>query len=385
MTMERLRKYLVYTILIGWLCAVALPMGWVLLNSLRSSKEFVQNPFGMPWIVTGTPADGLLEREELVAAIGNPGPPELVNEFGPNVLEQILEKFEELDRYDGVQNGALQVGDRAASDVIHRGSGFSSSDIAHIEAAASHSFARSAAVENYRKAWVESNFSQFFFNSVWVTFWSLFGTLALASMAAYVLARFEFRGNRLLFIFFISGMMIPAQLLLIPVFFEFSWLSELGTQLLQPFGLEFQLYDSHFGLILLYIALSLPFTILVLSGFFKSLPGTLREAAILDGCGEYRVFWHVMLPLAKPGLITAGIFNFLGIWNEYIFALVFVNTPEKKTLPLGLASVSIQAQYKTDFGLMFAGLVIVVIPTLLVYILLQRRLTEGITMGALKG
>jgi N-acetylglucosamine transport system permease protein len=111
----------------------------------------------------------------------------------------------------------------------------------------------------------------------------------------------------------------------------------------------------------------------------------LREAAIMDGCGEYRTFWHVMLPLAKPGLITAAIFNFLGIWNEYIFALVFVNTPENKTLPLGLASVSMQAQYRTDFGLLFAALVIVVLPTLLVYVVLQRQLTEGITAGALKG
>ncbi|MCH8205293.1 MAG: carbohydrate ABC transporter permease, partial [Candidatus Hydrogenedentes bacterium] len=91
------------------------------------------------------------------------------------------------------------------------------------------------------------------------------------------------------------------------------------------------------------------------------------------------------LPLARPGLVTAAIFNFLGIWNEYLFALVFVNSPEKKTLPLGLASVSIQAQYKTDFGLMFAGLVIIMLPTLLVYLLLQRQLTKGITVGALKG
>jgi ABC-type glycerol-3-phosphate transport system permease component len=92
-----------------------------------------------------------------------------------------------------------------------------------------------------------------------------------------------------------------------------------------------------------------------------------------------------MLPLARPGLITAAIFNFLGLWNEYLFALVFVNSTENKTLPLGLASVSIQAQYKTDFGLLFAGLVIVIVPTLLVYIVLQRQLTSGITMGALKG
>jgi len=377
--MDRARKYLVYTILIAWFCAVALPMIWVLVNSLRSSQEFVQNPFGVPWIFTGTTPDGVLERKEIEAAIGGSPPTQFDQAKWDEALQHLLNDFDRLDRNG---NGVLEDEDtRMMSAYVPFILGY----VEHIEAAASRRLALAAASDNYRKAWVESNFSRFFFNSVWVTFWSLLGTLSLASMAAYVLARFEFRGSRLLFMFFISGMMIPAQLLLIPVFFQFSWLSEMGTQILHPFGLQFQLYDSHFGLIILYIALSLPFTILVLSGFFKSLPGALREAAILDGCGEYRVFWHVMLPLAKPGLITAGIFNFLGIWNEYIFALVFVNTPEKKTLPLGLASVSIQAQYKTDFGLMFAGLVIVVIPTLLVYILLQRRITDGITMGALKG
>lgn len=242
-----------------------------------------------------------------------------------------------------------------------------------------------AAQANFAAAWVKSHFSRFFFNSVIVTGISLLGTLALSAMAAYVLARFSFRGNRTLFVYFISGMMIPAQLVLVPLFFQFTEMSRALTHLTAPFGYAVQLHDSLSGLIILYIALSLPFTILVLTGFFKSLPGTLREAAIIDGAGEYRVFWNVMLPLGKPGLVTAAIFNFLGLWNEYLFALVFVNASAKKTLPLGLASVSIQAQYKTDFGLMFAGLVIVMVPTLLVYIALQRQLTRGITMGALKG
>jgi len=259
--------------------------------------------------------------------------------------------------------------------------------------AASYTWANNANVptpfqamkDNYAKAWVKSRFSSFFLNSVIVTSISLCGVLACSSMAAYVLARFRFLGSRALFLYFLSGMMIPAQLVLVPLFFQFTYLSDWGSAILAPFGLELRLHDSLSGLITIYIALSLPFTILVLTGFFKTLPGALREAAIMDGCGEYRVFWHVMLPLAKPGLITAAIFNFLGLWNEYLFALVFVNTEGKKTLPLGLASVSMQAQYKTDFGLMFAGLVIVLVPTLLVYFVLQRQLTRGITLGALKG
>ncbi|MBI4557557.1 MAG: carbohydrate ABC transporter permease [Candidatus Hydrogenedentes bacterium] len=239
--------------------------------------------------------------------------------------------------------------------------------------------------DNYFNAWVKSQFSSYFLNSLVVTAASLAGILAFSAMAAYVIARFPFRGNRAVFLYFISGMMVPAQLVLVPLFFEFTYLSRWGSRLLAPLGLEVQLHDTITGLVTIYIALSLPFTILVLTGFFKSLPGELREAGIMDGCGEYRVFWHVMLPLAKPGIVTAAIFNFLGIWNEYLFALVFVNSSDNKTLPLGLAAVSIQAQYKTDFGLMFAGLVIVMIPTLFVYLLLQRHLTRGITLGALKG
>lgn len=242
-----------------------------------------------------------------------------------------------------------------------------------------------AALTNFRRAWVDSGFSRYFLNSVIVTAASLAGVLAVSAMAAYVLARFEFRGGRAVYLYFLSGMMLPAQLLLVPLFFEFGDISAALTGLLAPLGLEVNLYNSLSGLILIYIALSIPFTVLVLTGFFKSLPGALRESAIIDGCGEYTAFWHIMLPLARPGLVSAAIFNFLGLWNEYIFALVFVNSADKKTLPLGLASVSMQAQYKTDFGLMFAGLVIVVLPTLLVYIILQRQLTKGITLGALKG
>lgn len=242
-----------------------------------------------------------------------------------------------------------------------------------------------AAVGNYRTAWVDSHFSDFFLNSVLVTTISLTLILTFGALAAYALARFDFPLNRPVYLFFISGMMIPAQLVLIPLFFQFSWMGDAFSALARPLGYEVKFLDTITGLIIVYVAVSLPFTILLLTGFFKSLPGALREAAILDGASEWTVFSRIMMPLARPGLVTAAIFNFLGIWNEYLFALVFVYSPEKKTLPLGLASISIQAQYKTDFGLMFAGLVIILLPTLAIYILLQRQLTRGITLGALKG
>ncbi len=249
-----------------------------------------------------------------------------------------------------------------------------------------------ALAANYHKAWVESHFSRYFLNSVKVVGVSLALILLLGSMAAYVLARFEFVGRRLAYYVFVSGLLIPMQLILIPLFFQFSDMSEGLTGLLAPpiraLGLgrlTVSLHDSHVGLILIYVAASLPFTVFTLTAFFRTLPSEVREAAMMDGASEYRVFFSVMMPLAKPGLITVAIFNFLGLWNEYLFGLVFLSSDRLKTLPLGLASISMQAQYKSDFGLLFAGLVIAMLPTLLVYIFLQKRLTKGITTGAIKG
>lgn len=247
-------------------------------------------------------------------------------------------------------------------------------------------------IQNYRAAWYGSHFSSYFFNSVKVVSISLALILLLGSMAAYVLARFEFKGKGLIYVLFMSGLLIPMQLILIPLFFQFSAIGESLTGLLAPSAralglgeLTISLHDTHFGLILIYVAASLPFTVFVLTSFFKSLPGELREAAMLDGAGEYRTFFSVMMPIGKPGLVTVAIFNFLGLWNEYLFGLVFLNSDRLKTLPLGLASISMQAQYKSDFGLLFAGLVISMAPSLIVYLFLQEKLTKGITVGALKG
>ena len=160
--MDRLRKYLVYTILIGWLCAVALPMVWVLVNSLRSSQEFVQNPFGMPWIVTGVPADGLLERDEVATALAH-AQANALDTVSTESLEWLGEHF---DAVAGAENGVVMAGVTVGSD----GTPLSEAQLSEIEATASRPLARSAAIDNYRKAWVESNFGTFFFNSIWVTF-----------------------------------------------------------------------------------------------------------------------------------------------------------------------------------------------------------------------
>jgi ABC-type glycerol-3-phosphate transport system permease component len=226
---------------------------------------------------------------------------------------------------------------------------------------------------NFHRAWVGAHFSRYFFNSALVTAASLGGSLLMASMAAYALSRFRVPGGKPVFYLFLSGLMIPGQLAIIPLFFQ---MRSLG------------LLNSRFGLTLCYIAGSFPFAVFILAGFFKTLPTSLHEAAQIDGCSEWRAFWSIMLPLARPGLITVAIFEVLGFWNEFFTAFIFMSgagSEQVRTLPLGLANIAITSQYRSDWGTAFAGLVLVTIPTLGFYILLQRHLVKGITMGALKG
>lgn len=227
--------------------------------------------------------------------------------------------------------------------------------------------------ENYRNAWVSANFSRYFFNSVLISAAAVAGTLLVGSMASYALSRFRIPGGRAMFLLFLSGLMIPIQLAMIPLFFQLRSMHLLNTRT---------------GLTLFYIAVSLPFAIFVLAAFFRSLPSSLHEAAQIDGCSEWGIFWNVMLPLARPGMITVAVFTFLGVWNEYFGAFMFMSgagSESLRTLPLGLANITITSQYRSDWGMAFAGLVIVMLPTLAVYVMLQRYLVKGITAGALKG
>ena len=223
---------------------------------------------------------------------------------------------------------------------------------------------------NFPNAWTKAGIGQYFLNSVFVTAISMLFILLIGSMAAYALARFVFPGRGAIHSVFMSGMMFPVFLGIVPLFL-----------LLRNLGM----WDSYLGLITAYVAYSLSFTVFVLTGFFKQLPHELAEAGLIDGCSHFTVFLRIMLPLAKPGLIAAGIFNFFGIWNEYPLALVIIATDSLRTLPLGIANLLMVQHYETDWGALFAGLVIVMAPTLIVYLFFQRQITEGLTAGALKG
>ena len=224
--------------------------------------------------------------------------------------------------------------------------------------------------DNFSRAWNEARIGRYFINTLIVMSMSLTGTLVISSMAAYVLSRFEFIGRRVIFFMFLAGLMFPVFLALVPLSFLVS---------------DLHLTATYHGLALVYIAYSLPFTIFFLTGFFKSLPSEVAEAAIIDGASQYQVFFQIMLPMAKSGLIAMGIFNFIGQWNQFLLPLVLMPNPDRYLLSQGLQFLAIQQGYGNDYSALFAALVITMVPTLIIYVLFQRRLESGLTAGALKG
>lgn len=224
--------------------------------------------------------------------------------------------------------------------------------------------------QNYSNAWVKGKLGWKFWNSAVVDLASLVLILFVASMAAYVLARFRFPGSRALYYLFLGGMALPVFLGIIPLFGLMNAL---------------HLLDNRVGLVIVYVSYSLSFTIFVLFGFFRTLPGELGEAATIDGCSPFGVFWRVMLPLAKPGLVTAGIFVFIGLWNEFPLALVLISSEDIQTLPLGIANLTMTQKYQADWGALFASLTIAVVPTVVLYSIFQKQIQAGLTAGAIKG
>ncbi|MFF0573904.1 carbohydrate ABC transporter permease [Streptosporangium saharense] len=223
--------------------------------------------------------------------------------------------------------------------------------------------------ENFARAWDSASIGTYFGNTVIVVGGGVTLTLLLSAMAAYVFARFEFRLKGVLYYFFVAGMTFPVFMALVPLFF-----------VVQNLGLG----DSLGGLILVYTAYSLPFSMFFLVAFFRTLPGEIAEAATLDGCGEIATFFRIMLPMAKPGLISVGIFNFIGQWNQYLIPLVLVSDDSRFVLSQGLANLAVEQGYAGDRSGLFAGLTIAMLPILVVYALLQGRVQAGMTAGALK-
>lgn len=232
--------------------------------------------------------------------------------------------------------------------------------------------------DNFARAWEQAHIGQYILNSVIVVTFSSFGTMLLGSMAAYVLSRYPFRGNRAIYLLFVSGLAFPIYLALTPLFFV---VKNMGTlPLIGPYiGL-----NTHAGLVLVYIAYSMPFTVFFLAAFFRTLPTAVAEAAMVDGASHTRIFFQIMLPMARPGIISITIFNVLGQWNQYQKPLVLLQDREKWVLPQGIADISTAAGYDQDWSALFAALTIAIVPMLVVYTIFQRQIQAGLTAGALK-
>jgi N-acetylglucosamine transport system permease protein len=219
---------------------------------------------------------------------------------------------------------------------------------------------------NYVNAWTQAGIGTFFVNTLLVVGGALVLTMVLGAMCAYYLARFEFRGNRFIYWLMVAGLTFPIFLAIVPLFFILKGIGLLGTL---P------------GLSITYAAFALPFTVFFLVPFFKELPRSVTEAAQIDGAGEWRTFFSVMVPMARPGLATIAILNFVGLWNQFLLPVALNTDPHKYVLTQGMASFASQAGYSIDFGALFAAVVMTVLPVLIVYLLFQRALSGSIAIG----
>jgi raffinose/stachyose/melibiose transport system permease protein len=220
----------------------------------------------------------------------------------------------------------------------------------------------------YSKVLELSNYVMLYKNSILITAVSLSMILLVSLLASYPLSRFQFRFNRLIYFYFIIGVMLPIRLAVVDLF-----------GLLQSLNL----YDHLEGLILVYSAMGIPFSILIITGFMQGLPREIEESAKMDGCNDTRLLWVIITPLVRPALATAAIYNFMPIWNDFYFPLIFLKSEALKTVPLGTAIFF--GQYQTQWPTVFAALTMSVLPPLLFYLLLSKNFIKGLTAGAVKG
>jgi multiple sugar transport system permease protein len=222
-------------------------------------------------------------------------------------------------------------------------------------------------LRNFRVAWERGGLRHYLPNSFIITIPSLFLTLLFSSLNAYALARFNFRGNQVIFLTFVGGMLLPFQVLMLPVF-----------RLTDVLGL----YDTYWGLIFFHTAFQLGFCTFMLRNYMRTVPGEILEAARIDGCSEIRIWWQIMLPLTLPAIAAVATLEFTWIFNDYLWSIILLRSDRLKPITAGLASL--QGQFVTDWPVIVAGALIGTLPTLLVFLFLQRYFIEGLTLGSTK-
>jgi raffinose/stachyose/melibiose transport system permease protein len=219
----------------------------------------------------------------------------------------------------------------------------------------------------YIKAWKGANFAVYFRNSVIVSVVSIALILLVSSMASYVLARFSFPGRRLIYLYILAGLVLPVRLAIIPIFLLIRTI---------------RLQDTLIGLLIVYTAGGISFSTFLLTNFFRNIPVDLEDSARIDGAGVFRIYWQINLPLLRPALATVAIFNFINVWNDFFFPLIFINTRTKKTIPLGIQNFF--GEYSIQWDMLFAGLNIAIIPMIIFFLILSRQFIAGLTEGAIK-
>ncbi|MED4889789.1 carbohydrate ABC transporter permease [Lysinibacillus fusiformis] len=225
----------------------------------------------------------------------------------------------------------------------------------------------SFSLDTYRTLLSKIPFTTYFMNSLFVSIVSVVLIVVVCSLASFYIARFKFSWNHALFFIFLLGMMIPIKLGIVPLFI-----------LMRDLGL----INSLWSLILMNTATGIPLSILILTGFFKTMPSELEEAARMDGAGNLRVLWYVVLPLMRPALGTVVIINFIAAWNDFFFPLIFITEKMKRTIPVGM--MSLFGEHSADWGSLFAGLTLASLPMILLFFIASKQFMEGLTAGAIK-
>lgn len=222
-------------------------------------------------------------------------------------------------------------------------------------------------VKNYAVVWVDKGFGTYFFNSLWITVASMLIVLLFGSMAAYGVSRYKYKLSTLVYMLFLSGIMLPLKAAIIPLFMLMKTMN---------------LVNNPISVILIFIAMGLPSTVFILSGFMKAVPIDLEHAARIDGCNDWGIFRRVVMPVVAPAISLVTIYNAVPIWNDFFFPLVFLQSDKLKTLPVGLTSFF--GQHSTNWSLLFTGLSIAVVPILILYLFMSKYFIRGMTAGAVK-
>ncbi|OFW52469.1 MAG: hypothetical protein A2163_11620 [Actinobacteria bacterium RBG_13_35_12] len=231
-----------------------------------------------------------------------------------------------------------------------------------------YSLPQSLNLDSYIHLFKISHYLIYFRNSIIITLTSLLIILALSSLISYILAKYKFIGSRFLYFYFIAGLIIPIKL---------------GTISIIKIMLGLHVFDTLAALIIVYVAMGIPFGVFILTDFIRLIPEELSNSARIDGCSEPKIFFRIIFPLIRPALAAVAIINFIPIWNDFWFPLLLIRTDNMKTIPL--ATALLYGQYETNFGLIFSVLAVASLPVIIFYLIMSRQFIKGLSSGALKG